>query len=131
MDIRDIREKRKEVEALQDRIAWLRSKAEYGERLMRNAPGGSFPDDKLSAAVSALVDMEKESVVKETNLEASIMAVEQQLELLPEQQQVIMRLRYIRGLSWRRVADEAHYHERYCRKIHAKAMKNWAEKGRF
>lgn len=131
MDIRDIRDMKRKLESLDERIARLRSAMEGGNRIMRLMPGGGKNEDRLAADMARLLDMEKRSLAKKVDLEAAIMDAEQQIEFLPEQQQKILRLRYVDGANRDEEAKKAGYSMSHCRTIHAKAMKNLIARNRF
>lgn len=50
-------------------------------------------------------------------LEKQLVIVDAELAKLPENQEKVLRLRYIEGMSWRRVAEKTDYCERQCRRI--------------
>jgi len=127
MRIQNIRTQREKVELLRERIARLRSAMETGSRqLFTERLGPQDYRDKLAEDMARLDELERMLVDEVVSLESGIRMAERALEELPEQQRVILRLRYMEGLSWRTVAKHAHYSESHCKKIHKKAMEKMA-----
>ena len=54
---------------------------------------------------------------------AALFDFEEWLKALPYNQRAIMRLRYVDGLSWRKVAIESNYSEDWCRHVNSHALK--------
>jgi DNA-directed RNA polymerase specialized sigma subunit len=97
---------------------------EGGQRIMRLMPGGERHEDRLATDMARLDELERQLVRETADLETAIWQAERAISELPEQQQIIMRLRYVKGLSWREVAKESYYSESHCKYIHAIAIRN-------
>ena len=50
-------------------------------------------------------------------LEKQLETVDAELAKLPENQEKVLRLRYVEGLSWVQVSKKTYYNERYCRRL--------------
>lgn len=122
-NIKSIRAQRLRADFLRERIACIRADIERITAVPRNGGGGT-PSDKMAGAVAKLVDLQREYVAEVAEIENSLQAAELALCALPEQQALIMRLRYIEGLSWANVARRAGLTCRHCLKIHEKAISN-------
>lgn len=122
-NIQTIRAQRMRADYLRERIACIRADIERTTAVLRNGGGGT-PSDKMSAAVAKLVDLQQKYVAEVAEIENSLQRAESALCALPEQQALIMRLRYVEGLSWANVARRAGLTCRYCLKIHEKAISN-------
>ena len=117
MDLQTLRDRHNRIENLKERIERLRAAMELGARQLRVAPARNAARNKLEEDMAKLDELERELVGEVAAFEQEIRKAEQLLEGLPVREQLIMRLRYVDGLSWRQVARRAHYSERHCRRI--------------
>lgn len=114
----------RELGSLRRRIADLRSSASWSPVASGMGDGvhGGGSDDRMAAYLSQverLADRLSERVVE---LEALRQSIDLWADTLPAQQGQIIRLRYVEGMSWQRVARATHYDERHVRRIHAAAL---------
>lgn len=114
----------REIGSLRRRIADLRSSASWSPVASGMGDGvhGAASDDRMAAYLSQvekLADRLSERVVE---LEALRQSIDLWADTLPAQQGQIIRLRYVEGMSWQRVARATHYDERHARRIHAAAL---------
>jgi len=116
-DLKNVRRQRLRVTSLQERIDRLRSRAEYTAQQLGERGQDDSTRDRLAEYVGELDDLERHLTKEVIDLEHAILTVDQELAELPEAQEVILRLRYCKGLPWRLVASEAGYCERHCRRI--------------
>ena len=86
-------------------------------------PGGGDGHDRMMAYVAQLDELEEKYAGLITRQTEARLKVEQALAELPEQQERVLRLRYIDGLSWRKIGRRMHYSESHLRKISAAAMR--------
>lgn len=113
-----------EKENLEERIARLRSRAESTTQQLRADPGTPSADnDKLASYAVKLDALEHRLTDRLIALEDLRQRVDVWLSTLPEQQAVVMRLRYIDGLKWRETAEKAGYTPEHCRKINGAAIR--------
>ncbi len=131
MDLQTLRDRHNRIENLKERIERLRSAMELGARQLRVAPARNAARSKLEEDMIKLDELERELVGEVAAFEQEIRKAEQLLEGLPVREQLIIRLRYVDGLSWRRVARKAHYSEQHCRRIHKAALKKMSVNARF
>jgi len=123
-DLKDLRSQRYKIESLEERIARLRSAMEMGTRRMREVPGGgNYAVDRLSNDIARLDELERELMDEVMQLEQDIRFAEYSIDTLPEPQQKILRLRYIDGLSWQRIAQRTNYSVDHCFTLHRMATK--------
>lgn len=73
--------------------------------------------DRLADYAAELDELECELTGEMIALEKQIAVVEAELAKLPENQEKVLRLRYLNGLTWMQVSKRANYCERYCRKL--------------
>jgi len=116
-DLKNIRRQRLRVTSLRERIDSLRARAEYTARQLGEGGQDDATRDRLAEYVAELDDLERQLTEEMITLEQGIMAVDKALTELPENQELVLRLRYCEGLTWRQVAEATHYCEQHCRKI--------------
>lgn len=121
--LKNVRRQRLRVISLQERIAALRSRAEFTSRQLGERGTDDATRDRLAEYVAELDDLEHHLTSEMITLEHEVQSVDAELTALPENQEIILRQRYCEGKSWRKVADAVGYCEQYCRKIDARFRK--------
>ena len=116
-DLKNVRRQKLRVEALQERIERLRSRAKYNQRQLGECGRGDPTRDRLAEYAAELDTLEQELTAEMIALEKMLATVDAELTFLPEKQEKVLRLRYIEGFSWTQVARQMHYCERHCRNI--------------
>lgn len=116
-DLKNVRRQKLRVETLQERIERLRSRAEYNQRQLGECGRSDPTRDRLAEYAAELDELERELTGEMIALEKQLVIVDAELAKLPENQEKVLRLRYIEGMSWRRVAEKTDYCERQCRRI--------------
>lgn len=114
-DLKNVRRHKLRIEALQDRIERLRSRTEYTQQQFRECSRGNPMRDRLAEHVADLDELEHELTCEMIALEKLLMRVDAALMELPENTEKILRLRYVEGMAWERVARKARYSTRQCR----------------
>jgi len=110
------------VEAIQERIERLRSRAEYNQRLLGECGRSDPTRDRLAEYAAELDGLERELTVEVIALEKQLAVVDSELAKLPENQEEVLRLRYLEGLEWEEVARRMRYSSRQCRRIFYKTL---------
>ena len=113
---------RGQIESLDERIARLRSQAERLSRPLTQVPSGNS-GDHLADYAAKLDELERQRAAQVIALEEQLRTCDDWIAMLPAQQAKVMRLRYIDGLPWKQVAQEANYGIRHCSRIHTAAIK--------
>ena len=103
------------VDALRDNLE--RITAQYGDE-----PKGRGAGDKMSGMVAQIVDLLNNLCENLIEIEKKRYEAEQAIKALPAQQETVMYLRYIDGLSWGEIAEETHYNRQHLMKIHRAAL---------
>lgn len=116
-DLKNVRRQKLRVEALQDRIERLRSRAEYNQRQLGEYGRSDPTRDRLAEYVAELDGLERELTGEIIALEKQLVDVDAKLAKLPENQEQVLRLRYLNGLRWRKIAEKTGYCERQCKRI--------------
>ena len=86
-------------------------------------PHGSDGHDRMMAYVARLDELEFRYADLIAERAEARLKVELALIALPEQQERVIRLRFIDGLSWERIARRMHYSESHLRKISRAALR--------
>lgn len=82
----------------------------------------SGTSDRVGRIVADIADAEADMEKDIQRLARLRLEALELIRTLPEPDQSIMRLRYIVGMTWERVAEEADYDERYVYKIGHRAL---------
>lgn len=122
-DLKNVRRQKLRVETLQERIERLRSRAEYNQRQLGECGRSDPTRDRLAEYAAELDELERELTGEMIALEKQLAVVDAELAKLPENQEKVLRLRYMEGLTWNLIAKKAAYSERQCRRIRHSAFK--------
>jgi DNA-directed RNA polymerase specialized sigma24 family protein len=114
----------REAEDLLECIKRTRSMLERMAPVYTAAPGsGDAQADRVGEGVAKLADLETAAQEK---LEAYLDFVAQvgaAIDTLAEpDQRRVLRLRYLEGLRWEAIAEKTHFHERWCKELHHRAL---------
>ena len=71
-------------------------------------PSGTGPRDRIAENIPAAVDLESEIAAQLTDLEERRNRIERWIREQPPRIQLIVRLKYLDGLTWNEVADEVY-----------------------
>ena len=124
IDIHTVRDLRRRIEGLQERIARIRSALEGSAIRIRDLPGGASKErDRMATDVVRLLELEDQLKARVMEYETELIVIDEALAALPSPEQEIMRLRYVDGLEWRQVAAKLHYSEDRCWALHREAQK--------
>ena len=122
-DLKNVRRQKLRVEALQERIERLRSRAEYNHRQLGECGRSDPTRDRLAEYAAELDELERELTGEMIALEKRVINIESALKTLSRNKEVILRLRYFDGLCWKMISQKTNYSEQHCRRI-AKLDKN-------
>ena len=80
--------------------------------------GRSDPSrDRLAEYVAELDELERQLTGEMIALEKQLVAVDAELTKLSENQEKVLRLRYLDGYSWEKVSQITHYSVRNCTRL--------------
>lgn len=116
-DLKNVRRQKLRVESLQQRIERLRSRAECTQQQLGECCRSDPTRDRLAEYVVELDELERQLTGEMIALEKQLVIVDAELAKLPENQEKVLRLRYVDGVSWNFISRKMNYCERYCRKI--------------
>ena len=108
-DLKNVRRQKLRVESLQERIERLRSRAEYTQQQLGECGRSDPTRDRLAEYVAELDELERLLTGEMIALEKQLVFVDVELAKLPENQEKVLRLRYVEGLSWRDIAKKVGY----------------------
>lgn len=113
-DLKNVRRQKLRVAALEERIERLRSRAEYNQRQLGECGRSDPARDHLAEYTAELDELERELTGEMIALEKQLAFVDVELAKLPENQEKVLRLRFIENFSWRKIALVVKYSERNC-----------------
>lgn len=116
-DLKNVRRQKLRVEALQERIERLRSRAEYTQQQLGECGRSDPMRDRLAEYVAELDELERQLTGEMIALEKQFTVVDAELAKLPENQEKVLRLRYCEGKTWKEIAEHTHYCTRQCKRI--------------
>ena len=119
-DLKNVRRQKLRVEALQERIERLRSRAEYTQQQLGECGRSDPTRDRLAEYVAELDGLERQLTGEMIALEKQLVVVDAELAKLPENQEKVLRLRYVEGMAWEKIARKVGYSVRQCRRIQSK-----------
>lgn len=116
-DLKNVRRQKLRVEALQERIERLSSRAEYTQQQLGECGRSDPTRDRLAEYVAELDELEQQLTGEMIALEKQLVVVDAELAKLPENQEKVLRLRYVEGLNWSKVAAAMNYSNQHCLRI--------------
>lgn len=118
-----------EADQLRDRMYELEA-IMYAPRnqQLTGMPGGGQDGSATEAMVAQHLALMDRYRAKLTALAAEQLAVEQAIDTLDQRERILMRYRYIQGLTWEEICAAMHYSWRQVHRIHASALQQLAEK---
>lgn len=121
--LRSYRHLKSEAERLEEELAEWRSKAEKMTRELSGMPSGSGGGDKVPACVEKIWELErkleeqlKEVIGRRNEIEKAITSVPN------ETFQLLLRLKYIDGDTWEKIAVKMNYNYRWVLYLHGRAL---------
>lgn len=121
-DLKNVRRQKLRVESLQERIERLRSRAEYTQQQLGECGRSDPTRDRLAEYVAELDELERQLTGEMIALEKQLVFVDAELAKLPENQEKVLRLRYVNCQTWNEIAHQTHYSARNCQIYHLKAI---------
>ena len=121
-DLKNVRRQKLRVESLQERIERLRSRAEYTQQQLGECGRSDPTRDRLAEYVAELDELERQLTGEMIALEKQLVFVDAELAKLPENQEKVLRLRYVNCYTWNEIARQTHYSVRNCQLNHMKAF---------
>lgn len=124
--LRNARYSRVRSELYSERLARLRSAAQGLTSQLNSAAGKGTPKahDRLAELLATIVDLEVDLSYAIVDSEKLTSEAEAYLDKLPPVQQMVVRLRHMRGYDWAKVAEEMDYSERQCQRHLEEAERN-------
>lgn len=126
-DLKNVRRQKQRVEALQERIERLRSRTEYTQSQLGECRQSDPMRDRLAEYVAELDELELQLTGEMIALEKQLVFVDAELAKLPENQEKVLRLRYVNCYTWNEIARQTHFSVRNCQMNHVKAINNVAD----
>ena len=132
MTVEQLREcwwRRSKIKSLQDRIERINEQiTSAAAKPLTHAPRSGGNRDAIGEAVAKMQELRADLLRELVALEEHLRTVERWLDTLPPNKAAVLRLRYVDGYSWRRVARETNYSADHCRRINSEACAKLATK---
>jgi len=116
-DLKNVRRQKLRVEALQERIERLRSRAEYTQQQLGECGRSDPTRDRLAEYVAELDELERQLTGEMIALEKQLVFVDAELARMTIAQEEIIRLRFCESKKWKEIAEQTHYCIRQCKRI--------------
>ncbi len=114
----------REVTRMRERLHALQSLAQLGRITGGIIGGNGAPlNDSTGEGASAITDLMARMQGRIDQYAACARRVESAIAGIDSPcQRDILRMRYIDGLTWEQIGTRTHYHERWCRALHQRAI---------
>ena len=120
--LQDYRWLRLNMKKLEDRVLEIESSATKVTSTISDMPQGGAEQDKACAMVVKLSEAREKLLEKQLEALEGIIAIEKAIEKLDERGKLLVRLHYIEGMTWERVAVEMNYTWQHLHKIHRNVL---------
>lgn len=114
---------RKNIEALTQTLCELEDKRHLQSPSMSFEPKGSSTSDKTGETASAILDLKALIAKKIEEGGKAIAKIEELIEMLPEREKYLFRLRYIRAQNWESICVDMNYSWQHTHKIHKRGLR--------
>jgi len=122
INIKNIHTEHLKIESLRERIERLRSAMEVGVQRLKLTPCDHTARNKLEEDIARLDELERELIDRVAVVESDMRDIETSFEMLDDNEQTIMRLRYINGFNWGKVSVWSGYSVQHCFTLHKRAI---------
>ena len=116
---------RRDVERLEEQLEELRANKMSLKVVNDGMPKGSGTSD-LSAYAARMDELERSLIEKRYIRIQEFAKVQDAIEEMEDdQEKLLLTYRYLRGMTWERVAEKMNYSWQHVHKIHARALQNF------
>ncbi|SET55905.1 RNA polymerase sigma factor, sigma-70 family [Natronincola peptidivorans] len=117
------------IQKLEDKLLELETKATKITTYITDEPKSTNNNsDKISNVVMKIIEVQQR-INKQLEKSYEILRkIEEAIEILPERERYLIRLRYIDCKSWEQIAVDMNYSWQHIHKIHSDALKLLARK---
>lgn len=105
------------IQQLENEIARMRDTIDLKSQRFDGMPKSNNVQDKLCEIISMIADAEMEHFDKLATLFKKRAEIERAIELLPEKEKAIIRMRYIEGLAWDQISYNSNYSKSQIKRI--------------
>lgn len=121
MTVDELREcwwRRSKIKSLQERIERINEQiTNAAAKPLTHAPRSGGNRDAIGEAVAKMQELRADLLRELVALEEHLRMVERWLDTLPPNKAAVLRLRYVDGYSWPKIAKATNYNMDHCRKI--------------
>ena len=121
-DLKLIQELRRRKRSCEDKREYIRSQILRVNQQLTGMPPSGQQHDVMAEYAAKLDAIERALTSIIVDLEERCLRVDQAVLTLPANEQRIMRLRYVEGYSWKRVAKTTNYSDQSCWRLHLQAL---------
>lgn len=121
-ELKDIRSLKYEIKRMKQHLEELEAAATQTTKPIATVPVRISAADKTADVWAEIADLKTIYVRRLLDYEYRISEAEEAMEKLGEPMRTLMKLRYIEGMSWERVAKEMNYSVQHCYRINAEAL---------
>lgn len=113
---------KKNINVLTNTLIELEAKQEGQSPLLSTEPRGSEISDRTGNAASSIADLKDLIKSKIDQGAKAIKKIENMIDTLPEREQCLLRLRYVKNLEWEAICIEMSYGWSRTHQIHSDAL---------
>ena len=112
-----------EEKDIREEIAYWESKAQKVTASWSAVPSGGKGSDKVQTGAIKVAELRESLIDKINQLAAVRIEIERAIGTVQDDtQRRLLRLRYIKGIGFNKIAEEMNYGERQIQRIHGKAL---------
>jgi DNA-directed RNA polymerase specialized sigma subunit len=111
----------RDAEFIEERITRLKSLRERMTTQLTGLPKGTLQFDE-STVIAEIEELETEFARRIIHATQEIVRLFDMMVGMPENRQLILRMRYIDDIKWEEISEITSYSIRHCKRIHAEAI---------
>lgn len=121
---------KRNVQALEDRLAELEAQAYRTTSRISAEPRGTRIEYGYAAVVSKIIETKDLINLKLQTMYSLEKAIEREISRLPSREELLIRKRYIEDKDWKTIAVEMNYSEQRIYELHGLALKMLKEQSK-
>lgn len=122
-DLMGVRELIRIQRTIAERMESIRASVTLSSPSLDGMPHGGEYHDRMAEYVAKMDAIQWEYAKLETRLQDEIMRIETEVRMLKPNQCAVIWMRYIDGMSWKRISRELHYSASQVYELHKAGLK--------